>query len=390
MSLAKTISRLKRGRDAFAAAHSSPANGAPAGGPRLGELNLSFANPGNLRARCFVPDGLERPAALLVVLHGCTQEADGYDRGAGWSALAERHGFALLYPEQKRENNPNLCFNWYQAGDARRGGGEAASIAAMVQAMVKAHGINSDRVFVTGLSAGGAMAAVMLATYPELFAGGAIIAGMPFGCASNLSEAFELMAGRGVGDPAALAGKVRSASPHRGAWPRVSIWQGSADRIVAPGNADALVMQWAGLHGLGPQPDRVEMVDGHPRRVWLGREGQELIEHYDVRGMAHGTPLMPGTGEGQSGEARAHMLDVGLSSTDRIAAFFGIAPEAAGGKAGAAAGAARARPAPAARKAAPARARPAVEAKPAPAAPAPVSGIQKTIEDALRSAGLMK
>ena len=102
----------------------------------------------------------------------------------------------------------------------------------------------------TGLSAGGAMAAVMLATYPELFAGGAIIAGMPYGCAANLAEAFELMAGRG---PATrpLADKVRAASPHRGAWPRLSIWQGSADRIVSPANADALVEQWTGLHGLG-------------------------------------------------------------------------------------------------------------------------------------------
>ena len=82
-----------------------------------------------------MPEGLEKPAALLVVLHGCTQDAAGYDQGAGWSRLADRHGFALLYPEQKRENNPNLCFNWYQASDARRGAGEAASIAAMVEAM---------------------------------------------------------------------------------------------------------------------------------------------------------------------------------------------------------------------------------------------------------------
>jgi hypothetical protein len=133
----------------------------------------------------------------------------------------------------------------------------------------------------------------------------------------------------------------------------------------------------------------VETVDGHPRRVWLGREGQELIEHFDVRGMAHGTPLMPGTGEGQSGQARAHMLDVGLSSTDRIAAFFGIGPEVAGRKAaGKAATGAQARPVPA--RKAPIRLRPTVEAQPARPAPAPVIGIQKTIEDALRSAGLMK
>jgi len=330
-----------------------------------------------------------------VVLHGCTQDAAGYDQGAGWSRLADRHGFALLYPEQKRENNPNLCFNWYQRSDAARGSGEAASIANMIAAMIARHGLDPARVFVTGLSAGGAMAAVMLATYPELFAGGAIIAGLPYGCASNVSEAFECMGGRGFGEAAALAGKVRAASGHRGPWPRVSIWQGSADRIVAPANAEALVRQWTGVHGLGEAPGRVEKVDGHPRRVWTGADGRELVEHYEVRGMAHGTPLMPGTGEGESGEARAHMLDVGLSSTDRIAAFFGIGPAVVGARAGEKFKEARkaaepraARPGPV-RAGVPTGARPAVPVPPQARAAAS-GGIQKTIEDALRSAGLMK
>jgi poly(hydroxyalkanoate) depolymerase family esterase len=373
MSLSQTIKKLKRGRAAFAAAY--PQGDAPAGGAtRLTELDVNFPNPGNLRARIYVPPGRKGPMPLLVVLHGCTQEADGYDRGAGWSLLAERHGFALLYPEQKRDNNPNLCFNWYQRGDAVRGSGEAASIAAMVEAMRVRHGVADSRVFVTGLSAGGAMAAVMLATYPEIFAGGAIIAGLPYGCASSLSDAFECMAGRGFGDPARLADKVRSASPHRGAWPRLSIWQGSADRIVAPANADALLQQWAGVHGLrAAAPDRIEAVDGHPRRVWLGRDGQELIEHFTVEGMAHGTPLMPGTGEGQSGEARAHMLDVGLSSTDRIAAFFGIGPAVSPAKRSTA-GTTRNAPPPRA----------------SASNPPAFGGVQKTIEDALRSAGLMR
>jgi poly(3-hydroxybutyrate) depolymerase len=223
------------------------------------------------------------------------------------------------------------------------------------------------------------MTSVMLASYPELFAGGAIIAGLPFGCAANLSEAFESMAGRGFDGDAALAQAVRAGSSHRGPWPRVSIWHGSADRIVAPGNADALVKQWTGLHGLKAAPDRVETVDGHRRQVWIGRDGRELIENYTVAGMAHGTPLMPGTGEGQSGEAQAHMLDVGLSSTDRIAAFFGIGPavEARTKKSAPQPQAGRTGSGPAARPG------------PAPAG-AVAAGVQKTIEDALRSAGLMR
>jgi poly(hydroxyalkanoate) depolymerase family esterase len=377
MSLSKTLSRLKRGRNAFAAEFPDLAAAAARGAGRLSELT-GFDNPGNLRGLMFVPEGGRQPAALLVVLHGCTQNAQGYDMGAGWSRLAERHGFALLYPEQKRENNANLCFNWYQPGDAVRGGGEAASIAHMVGAMKARFPIDADRVFVTGLSAGGAMTSVMLATYPELFAGGAIIAGLPYGCAGNVAEAFECMAGRGLGDPAALANKVRAGSRHRGQWPRVSIWQGSADRIVAPANAEALVSQWTGLHGLSTAPDRVESLNGHPRRVWLGREGQTLIEYIIVEGMAHGTPLMPGTEEGESGQAQPHMLDVGLSSTDHIAAFFGIGPEAKPGRAKQAAGQAQA-----------------FAAAPLPGASAmPHIGasndVQQTIENALRSAGLMK
>lgn len=332
---------------------------------RLQDLGPVRDNPGNLAGRCYVPPGLSGPAPLVVVLHGCTQDAALYDHGSGWSALADRHGFLLLFPEQRRANNPMLCFNWFSAEDSRRGRGEAASIRAMIEAMAKAHEVDPDRIFVTGLSAGGAMASVMLATYPEVFAGGAIIAGVAYGCASDVAEAFDCMAGRARADISELGLRVRRASPHRGPWPRVQIWQGSADTIVAPGNAEAIALQWASLHGLEPRPDREDRVAGYPRRVWLGKSGAPLIEHYVITGMAHGIPLDPGTGEGESGVAGAHMLDVGLSSTDRIAAFFGIAPEWAGG------------------------ARPRAEPMPPPAPPEP-AGVRAVIEQALKAAGLMR
>jgi hypothetical protein len=153
------------------------------------------------------------------------------------------------------------------------------------------------------------------------------------------------------------------------------VWQGSADYTVAPSNADAIVLQWSHLHGLAPQPDRTDIIETYPRRVWLGPNGEELIEHYTITGMAHGTPLDPGNGEGESGEAGAHMLDVGLSSTDRIAAFFGIAPQVAPRKRQGKAAASPARLAPPRR---------------AGAQPAPPSGVQAVIEDALRAAGLIR
>lgn len=347
----------------------------PGMGDRLSDLPAPRQNPGRLRGRFYVPEGLATGAPLVVVLHGCTQSAADYDQGSGWSKLADRHGFALLFPEQTRENNPNLCFNWFTAGHSQRGMGEPASIKAMIDAMVKAHGLDRGRVFVTGLSAGGAMTAVMLATYPELFAAGAIIAGLPYGCASGVAQAFDCMGGRARAEAAELGAKVLRASPHKGPWPRVSVWQGGADTVVVPSNADAIVAQWLSVHGLPAEPSRAELTDGHPHRLWLGPDGAALVEHYDIAGMAHGVPLRPGEGEGELGRAGAHMLDIGVSSTERIAAFFGIAPAPV-----AALPRARAAP-PANRRRVPRQADSHLES---------ATGIQAVIEGALKSAGLMR
>ena len=150
------LRRAPKGQSAFAPAAATT--------DRLSDLEMVGNNPGNLRARFYVPEGLEGPAPLVVVLHGCTQNAAVYDHGSGWSTLADRHGFILLFPEQQRANNPLLCFNWFSGNDTQRGMGEAASIRAMIDLMMKAHPVDKSRIFVTGLSAGGAMASVMLAT----------------------------------------------------------------------------------------------------------------------------------------------------------------------------------------------------------------------------------
>jgi poly(hydroxyalkanoate) depolymerase family esterase len=348
------LRRSRKGASAFA----------PAAATRDRLSDLEFRpNQGNLRGRIYVPEGVEGPAPLVVVLHGCTQDSAVYDHGSGWSTLADRHGFLLLFPEQRRANNPMLCFNWFSGNDSQRGMGEAASIRAMIAAMAKTHPVDPARIFVTGLSAGGAMAAVMLATYPETFAAGAILAGVAYGCADNVGAAFDCMGGRSRSDAAELAGHVRRASPHKGPWPRVQVWQGSADNIVVPSNADSIVVQWTQLHGLGAEPDRTDRIDGHPRRSWLGPDGDPAVEHYSIAGMAHGVPL-DGQGEDRLGSAGAHMLDVGLSSTARIAAFFGIAPEE--------------EPRPAARR-----------RRAETGAAQPAAGPQAAIEKALRAAGLL-
>ena len=339
---------------------------------RLEELTGFRDNPGALDARVYLPAG--RPTALVVVLHGCTQNASVYDRGSGWSELAARQGFALLYPQQRRTNNPNLCLNWYRPEDAQRGRGEPESIAQMVRSMADRYQIDASRTFITGLSAGGAMTSIMLATYPELFAGGAIIAGLPFGAASTLPDALERMRGEGFPSRAELASRVQAASDYRGLMPTLSVWHGTHDNIVHPANAVAIADQWRDLHGLGEIDAKVDAVAGHRRHTWFNSNGQAIVTKYDIRGMGHGTPLDTGRSDA-CGTVGPHMLEAGICSTRQIARSWGLLGES-------------------------------VELQGVPSSSSPLgargpeassqrltphrSNVSAIIEDALRSAGLMR
>jgi poly(hydroxyalkanoate) depolymerase family esterase len=291
---------------------------------RLREVTSFGPNPGNLRMFTYVPERVSPSPALVVVLHGCTQTAAGYDHGAGWSTLADRYGFVLVFPEQQEANNLKRCFNWFQPEDTRRGHGEAASIRQMVDCALKDNAADPARVFVTGLSAGGAMASTMLAAYPDVFAAGAIIAGLPHGCASSVSEAFECMFQGKALSAEEWGALVHGASQHRGPWPKVSVWHGTADATVRPMNAGEIIKQWTNVHGLAASPNRTDSVNGYPHRVWSNAAGEDVIEEYVITGMAHGTPLAV-SGDSSCGIAGPFLLDAGISSSDHIAAFWGLA-----------------------------------------------------------------
>ena len=340
------------------------------------EVTNFGSNPGHLRMFKYVPSGLPPSSPLVVVMHGCTQNARDYGAQSGWIELADRLQLALALPEQSQSNNPRNCFNWFVIGQNRRGQGEALSIKQMVDKMKADHGIDSSRVFVTGLSAGGAMTSVMLATYPDVFAGGGIVAGLPYGCANDPSpfmptQALQCMSsghpstlpspsglpGMSMGFPpfafplppgvcqlfplpicpsgssgangftaSELGDFVRQASSHSGSFPTVSIWDGSSDPTVSPVNASEEMMQWTNVHGVKAEPAVSDTVNGFPHHVFKNAAGKAVVETFSITGMGHGDPVDPGTGPNQCGAAAPFVLDVNICASLLMAKFWGVGP----------------------------------------------------------------
>jgi poly(hydroxyalkanoate) depolymerase family esterase len=278
-------------------------------------------NPGNLAMYVYLPDDRPAAPALVVALHGCTQSADDYLAHSGWRELADRDGFVLVLPEQKIVNNLNRCFNWFEESDVRRGSGEALSVIQMIDAARSAYGVDPKRVFVTGLSAGGAMTAALLATYPDVFAAGAVVAA--------LTEALTCMSHGSDRTPLQWAQQVRAASPgYAGPYPRVAIWHGTADRTVSPVNAEESRDQWVGVHNLSPLPTSTKTLPGSDPRgtvqeVYADASGRPLVEVYWVQGMGHGAPVDPGGAVNECGAPGPDFLDT-ICSSYYTARFWGL------------------------------------------------------------------
>lgn len=294
---------------------------------RVTEMTGFGSNPGELRMFVYTPaPRLPLNAPLIVLLHGCGQDAAAFAVQAGWIGLADRIGAAILLPEQQSANSRGRCFNWFQPADVRRGRGEALSILQMVNAAAKKFGSDRSRIFIAGLSAGGAMTAALLAAYPSVFNAGAIVAGMPVGAAQNLPMAVLRM--RQV-DPykgrEALAEAVRRSAPahSKNIWPRVSIWQGGEDRIVDPGNAQQLAAQWGAVQGLADTTvvETQGLPPGVHHRAW-GDDPRPPVELWTIDPMGHGFPI-DGTGKNGSQPGFA-VLEAGISATDHIARFWGL------------------------------------------------------------------
>ncbi|OLP54486.1 hypothetical protein BJF92_03500 [Rhizobium rhizosphaerae] len=279
------------------------------------------SNPGWLKMLHYAPESLKPGAPLVVVLHGCQQDATLYDQCSGWSRLARDHGFAVLYAEQQGGNNPNLCFNWFRPSNITRDRGEVMSIRQMISRLEQDLAIDPARIFITGLSAGGAMTASMLSAYPELFQAAGIIAGLAHGAARDAHRAFYAMEHAPERTAREWGDLVREAAPAPVRYPRISIWQGLADRTVHPSNADALVAQWLDVHGLTDTKPRETRIESHRRLAYPGHDGRIAVELILLADFDHGVPLKPTRGGEKTGP---FMLDAGISSTRRLAREWGV------------------------------------------------------------------
>jgi poly(hydroxyalkanoate) depolymerase family esterase len=210
----------------------------PSPAPDLGErfLKRSYRGAaGSLDYRLYVPaDAERRELALVIMLHGCTQNPEDFAVGTRMNALAEEFGLIVAYPHQPRLANPNGCWNWFDRRHQNRGSGEPAKLAGLAQALTKEFDVRRERVFAAGLSAGGAMAEVLAATYPDIFDAVGIHSGLPYKSAGDVPSAFAAMNGTAPFQRAPLAASDRPSDRHV----RKIIFHGLADSTVNPANGE--------------------------------------------------------------------------------------------------------------------------------------------------------
>lgn len=287
------------------------------------------SNPGNLAMYSYAPTALPNHAPLVVVMHGCTQTATQYATESGWNLLADQHQFYTVYPEQNSTNNSSKCFNWFNYDDQNRGQGEAMSIKQMVDYMISHFSIDTNQIYVTGLSAGACMTNVMMATYPDVFNKGAVMAGAPFKSATSALGASNAMYGLVTHSAAQWGDSVRSQKPsYSGQYPKVAIFQGGSDFVVNINNVTEEVKQWTNVHSADQTADLTQTnFNGNnlvTKTSYYNTSNQPVVETYTISGMGHAIAVDPGTCYQQGGTTGTYASDVNLYSSFWAAYFFNI------------------------------------------------------------------
>jgi poly(hydroxyalkanoate) depolymerase family esterase len=264
------------------------------------ELDTDF---GRRPFKLFVPSSLPRtPCPLLVMLHGCTQDPDDFATGTRMNQLAEEQGFILLYPMQRSSDNPSRCWNWFRPADQRADGGEPGLLAELTRHVMREYPVDGDRVYVAGLSAGAAMAAILVREFPDLYAAAGMHSGLAAGAARDVASALAAMHGRATPPPPAM--DQRSATP-------VIVFHGDSDRTVVPSNAQHIIA----THRLG---------SASTRRGASGRDYTVTTYASDKTHAAGESWLIQGAGHAWSGgDARGSHTDArGPDASREMLRFF--------------------------------------------------------------------
>lgn len=295
---------------------------------KIREVKRFGDNPGNLKMHFYQPSNVKAgKVPLMVVLHGCNQNAKTIARESGFNQLADEHGFIVLYPEQRRINNGNMCFNWFLEKDQLPNGGEAESIHNMVQHMRVNFPIDSSRIFVFGVSAGAAMTVIQGACFPDTYNAIAPLAGAPYKAATGVFDGMKVMLKVPNKTADEWAKLVQDLHRLPKKYPRVTIFHGENDHVVDIESSWAIFSQWSALHGVQQNVPGQHPLQGYPFITEYSRaddNGNRLVELYQIKGIGHALPVTPDKATGKGGQSGLFTKNIGFYLPGFLIKLWGL------------------------------------------------------------------